>query len=295
MPLKLQVVLVPVANPDASVVSAPARKFLHLTSPESTLSEVCDSLLKRYYRLYPEAESLELEGIQDKDCCDLDPEFSAGDVFASGDILRVLVRNFFPPPSRDASGVYTSQILDVSSASVKRGNSEWSEADTSRFSKRSRTIWAAQPRSSTSPQPTASATNNSVLSPRPEQETRPEESRVASSPVHLPPPKMHDPSARLIPSKRSSPQSATKGKRITSGMLVVPPSADKTGSRIFSDNDDTDMDTAHGMFSQIAQPSAVSARNDLTGQNSDTADELEADITVIEGNSVPAAPGAATQ
>ncbi|KAM9912951.1 hypothetical protein OXX69_002084 [Metschnikowia pulcherrima] len=295
MPLKLQVVLVPVANPDASVVSAPARKFLHLTSPESTLSEVCDSLLKRYYRLYPEAESLELEGIQDKDCCDLDPEFTAGDVFASGDILRVLVRNFFPPPSMDASGVYTSQILDVSSASVKRGNSAWSDADTSRFSKRSRTIWAAQPRSSTSPQPTASATNNSVLSPRPEQETRPEESRVASSPVHLPPPETHDPSARLIPSKRSSPQSATKGKRITSGMLVVPPSADKTGSRIFSDNDDTGMDTAHGMFSQIAQPAAVSAKNDLTGQNSDTADELEADITVVEGNSVPAAPGAATQ
>ncbi|QBM86415.1 Cdc14 phosphatase binding protein N-terminus [Metschnikowia aff. pulcherrima] len=295
MPLKLQVVLVPVANPDASVVSAPARKFLHLTSPESTLSEVCDSLLKRYYRLYPEAELLELEGIQDKDCCDLDPEFTAGDVFASGDILRVLVRNFFPPSLMDASGVYTSQILDVSSALVKRGNSAWLDADTSRFSKRSRTIWAAQPRSSTSPQPTASATNNSVLSPRPEQETRPEELRVASSPVHLPPPETHDPLARLIPLKRSSPQSATKGKRITSGMLVVPPSADKTGSRIFSDNDDTDMDTAHGMFLQIAQPSAVSARNDLTGQNSDTADELEADITVIEGNSVPAAPGAATQ
>ncbi|KAM9887134.1 hypothetical protein OXX79_013839, partial [Metschnikowia pulcherrima] len=78
-------------------------------------------------------------------------------------------------------------------------------------------------------------------------------------------------------------------------MLVVPPSADKTDSRIFSDNDDTGVDIAHGMFSQIAQPSAVSARNDLTGQNSDTADELEADITVIEGNSVPAAPGAAAQ
>lgn len=104
MKLKLQVVLIPVASAEIPTTDVPCyKKFLHLTDPYCTIGQVCDALILRYNRLYPDADKLVVEGVQDNDCCDLDPEFVAEDVFSSGDVLRILVDNVLPAYSRDAS------------------------------------------------------------------------------------------------------------------------------------------------------------------------------------------------
>lgn len=111
MKLKLQVVLLPVAMAEVPTLQLKTfRKFLHIAPSGASLAQVCKDLVERYYRLYPNADTLHIEGVQDNDGCDLDPEFLAGDVFASGDILRVLVENAIPSYSRDNS-METSLIL----------------------------------------------------------------------------------------------------------------------------------------------------------------------------------------
>lgn len=117
MKLKLQVVLIPVNQaeiPTLGILSY--KKFLHLTDPVSTVGEVCDALIERYNKLYPEADKLQIEGVQDNNTCDLDPDFAAGDVFLSGDIVRVLVDNLLPSYSRETSTILPDSTTgDISS------------------------------------------------------------------------------------------------------------------------------------------------------------------------------------
>lgn len=208
MKLKLQVVLLPVTSadiPTSEVLSY--KKFLHLSDPACTIGQVCDSLILRYYRLYPDADQLVVEGVQDNDRCDLDPEFVAEDVFGSGDVLRILVDNVLPAYSRE-----TTILADAHSTlvgrSLKRRNDTLDATDS--LFKRSRTIWGLRKDSSvlrSSSPPEEQPANRAIAGP--------------SSPVSLPPPP-HEATAPLIPHKRDSPVPARTGRRITSGMLHAP-------------------------------------------------------------------------
>ena len=71
----------------------PSRKLLHLTDASKTLMQVCDDVVRRYTRLYPEDDKLEIVQLQDANLCDLDPEYIVGDVFSSGDVMQVVVDN----------------------------------------------------------------------------------------------------------------------------------------------------------------------------------------------------------
>lgn len=208
--LKLQVVLIPVTLaelPTSSIVSF--KKFLHLTNPDSTVGEVCDALIKRYNKLYPEADNLQIEGIQDNDRCDLDPDFAAEDVFQSGDVVRVLVDNLLPTYSRETSTILpdlTNETGDVSS--MQKRQADFSDLSDSRVLKKSRTIWGIRQDS-----PAESGLSN-VTSPTIENAKR--------AAVVLPPPNQNQtPSSKIIPQKKPSPAS-NAGKRITSGMLKMP-------------------------------------------------------------------------
>ncbi|CAK7904414.1 hypothetical protein CAAN3_07S03312 [[Candida] anglica] len=89
------------------------RKFLHLTIGSKTLLQVCDDLIARYAKLYPDDDPLEVEKLQNGDCCDLDPDYIVDQVFQSGDIVQVIVNNdfeemhstFLDPPSTSASRI----------------------------------------------------------------------------------------------------------------------------------------------------------------------------------------------
>ncbi|CUM50564.1 uncharacterized protein AC631_03982 [Debaryomyces fabryi] len=94
--LKLKVVLVPIQFsdiPSSNLESSQSRRFLHLADADSDLGKVCDELTKRYAKIYPDDDKLAILSLQDDDRCDLDPDFQAGDVLASGDIIRVIVEN----------------------------------------------------------------------------------------------------------------------------------------------------------------------------------------------------------
>lgn len=210
MKLKLQVVLIPVTLAEMPTSSiATFKKFLHLTDPESSVGQVCDALIKRYNRLYPEADKLQVEGIQDDDRCDLDPDFAASDVFQSGDVVRVLVDNLLPTYSRDTSMILpdvTTATADATTGSKRRADS--SEANDSRMLKKSRTIWGIR---QDSPSEAAETAPKAV----------PTNDLVTKSPVLLPPPSHQTPGSKIIPQKKPSPASSS-GRRITSGMLKLP-------------------------------------------------------------------------
>lgn len=211
MKLKLQVVLIPVNQaeiPTLGILSY--KKFLHLTDPVSTVGEVCDALIERYNKLYPEADKLQIEGVQDNNTCDLDPDFAAGDVFLSGDIVRVLVDNLLPSYSRETSTILPDSTTgDISNISRKRG--DVSELNDSRLMKKSRTIWGIR-------QESPAAEDGSTFS----NAAATAENSINKSPVSLPPPpEQQTPSSKIIPQKKASPAS-NSGKRITSGMLQMP-------------------------------------------------------------------------
>lgn len=233
MKLKLQVVLIPVslAELPTSEVSL-YKKFLHLTDPQCSVKEVCDALVQRYYKLYPDAEPLQIEGIQDNDRCDLDPDFAAEDIFTSGDLLRVLVNNVLPAYSREASTILPDSIAD--NVSMRKRGSEYTlEHEDSRFSKRSRTIWGVQRDNDSVTPPQA---NRTVLALS-DQSGLHFDAAKSTSPVSLPPPVQENSAYPVIPYKKSSPSVANKGKRITSGMLQVPPAERTNSKHIFSEDE----------------------------------------------------------
>lgn len=254
MKLKLQVVLIPAAlagMPTAEIGSY--KKFLHLADAQSSIGEVCDALIKRYYKLYPEAESLQIEGVQDNDRCDLDPDFAAEDVFRSGDVLRIIVDNMLPAYSLD------STILDTDLSVLLRKRSVPPEGDDTLL-KRSKTIWGIRKDSLS---PSAENTSPAPLQSDP----------VQSSPVVLPPPHQ-TPTVRLIPQKKVSPASKG-GKRITSGMLRVPEQQVEDGKKsVFSDDEETDTsrltNVTNDFRSKIKQVPPPSDHDDIdNGTDSD--------------------------
>lgn len=148
MKLKLQVVLIPAALSNVNTEKVTSyKKFLHLADPQSTIGEVCDALVTRYYKLYPDDKQLRVEGVQDNDRCDLDPDFCAADVFLSGDTLRILCENLLEHPgSSMLEGAYESWLPDSTALLVVRKRTVLPELDSEdkSYIKRSRTIWGVR-------------------------------------------------------------------------------------------------------------------------------------------------------
>lgn len=69
-----------------------ACKFLHMANRESSLDELCEGIVERYYKLYPDADAIDVERVQDANQNDLDPDFVVGDVFSDYSTVLVLTR-----------------------------------------------------------------------------------------------------------------------------------------------------------------------------------------------------------
>lgn len=218
--LKLQVLIIPITHagdPTNKIDPLKCKRFLHLADPSIELNDVKKQVEERYKKLYPNEDSLEIEGFQDNNLCDLDPDYCLSDVFQSGDVLRITVSNEMK--SRGASPLSTSihttpvahnaPILTTGSdfaSSRKRTQEYFEKVDTHLPVKHSKP-------------------NSPVSSPiRRDQ---------VSSPVALSPPPVVE--NRRIPRKKklagvvypSSPSKSSDvgSKRITSGMLTMPPHA----------------------------------------------------------------------
>lgn len=71
-------------------------KFLYLVDRTANIESLEEGLITRFSKRYPRERKLRVLAFQNKDLCDLDPEFAVEDVFnESNDELRVLVDNKF--------------------------------------------------------------------------------------------------------------------------------------------------------------------------------------------------------
>lgn len=246
MKLKLQVLLIPShlgTLPAKDVDPISTRKFLHLTSPTSTVGQVCDELIQRYNKIYPDDSKLVVEGLQDSDQCDLDPDFISEEVFPQGCLVRVIVNNEFQPISRSSrmsSFINDSNLTPLAAKSTPKSVPIYQESPSSLRKrsndhygleqKRARTIWSVRGNSHT---PEADSGPTIPILNVPKRGSSPLENHPSlpfqevmldknDSNISLPPPKETD--NKIIPQKKqtSSPTHNLTGKRITSGMLNVP-------------------------------------------------------------------------
>lgn len=160
-------------------------KFLYLVDRTANIESLEEGLITRFSKRYPRERKLRVLAFQNKDLCDLDPEFAVEDVFnESNDELRVLVDNKFKSITYTPEPAISTPI-NFSQAETIRGG-VYSTVDIT------------------------------------DDKTTPKKSKQSplSSPVSLaPPPESR--SNRKIPQKKKSVSSLKQ--RITSGMLEAPP------------------------------------------------------------------------
>ncbi|KAK9451678.1 uncharacterized protein V1518DRAFT_409222 [Limtongia smithiae] len=65
------------------------RKFVHLTRPDITISQLRDEVIERYTRIY--REELHLIALKDENLCDFDPEYLVSFLFVNGSIVQAVV------------------------------------------------------------------------------------------------------------------------------------------------------------------------------------------------------------
>ncbi|KAG7663238.1 uncharacterized protein J8A68_003238 [[Candida] subhashii] len=217
--LKLQVVIIPLYSahePTNRLDKLVSKRFLHLADPTIQLNDVKQQVETRYKKLYPEEESLQIVGFQDTNLCDLDPEYTLSDVFESGDVLRITVRNQF---KRKSISPFNTSLQATETTPVPH-NAPILTAGSDFISSRKRTQEYFDKADSHLPVK-HSKPNSPVSSPQ-------RGDHVVSSPVALLPPQTTE--DRTIPQKKGGVPSAAavattegNGKRITSGMLSIPP------------------------------------------------------------------------
>ncbi|CCE84002.1 Piso0_004602 [Millerozyma farinosa CBS 7064] len=256
--------------PTDSLASFNSRKFLHLTDPETSLEKVCGELTRRFKRLYPFEEEILIENLQDDDKCDLDAEFKVSDVLGPGETLRVVIGNDLNPNRANANRSYMSTILNSNStpSQAKLSNLHHPsqstplisaapaliQENTSPISNRTITQRFFETSDQNIPMKSPNHTNHSKTydenSPRdssapltmkrirPSKKADSSKSKISldndDSHISFPPPEQEE--DRTIPQKRelSKPSEyPLPGKRrITSGMLAMPPHAQLEKERI---------------------------------------------------------------
>ncbi|CDR45086.1 CYFA0S16e01948g1_1 [Cyberlindnera fabianii] len=218
-------------NPQATnsqIISSPEpsslRKFLHITQKHKTLLTIAGEISDRFSKLYPEEEPLSILKLQDSQECDLDPDYTAGDVFDYDNIVRVLL-------SREIKS-YEDSILDLESEVNSHGkrpasqNSSILNIPKKRASSRREPIWgeANDSRRST-PLSNQIFPDDSMLDA--DKTTNKSHRNISingqDSDLSLPPPE--DDNTRYLDPKKQKPTPGSplpSSKRITSGMLVAP-------------------------------------------------------------------------
>lgn len=69
------------------------KRLLHFTKKTNDLQQLCDEIIQKVTKMYPDLPAdIEIETLQDQSGCDLDPDFIVGDVFASDNIVQVLLK-----------------------------------------------------------------------------------------------------------------------------------------------------------------------------------------------------------
>ena len=186
--IKLKALLIPKEFEQIDASNIDPRKyvkFLYLVDRTANIESLEEGLITRFSKRYPRERKLRVLAFQNKDLCDLDPEFSGEDVFnESNDELRVLVDNKFKSITYTPEPAISTPI-NFSQAETIRGG-VYSTVDIT------------------------------------DDKTTPKKSKQSplSSPVSLaPPPESR--SNRKIPQKKKSVSSLKQ--RITSGMLEAPP------------------------------------------------------------------------
>jgi hypothetical protein len=208
------------STPNTSVVLTPEprqfRKFLHITRKDRELLEVAGEIAARFSKLYPDEEPLEILKLQDANECDLDPDYIAGDIFDSDNVVHVLLVNEIKSldatldretdaraGKRRASGNLSSLTIPKKRVLTKSRESLWStEGESRRSTPLSNQVY---------PEPTETSNRSFNISVNDDSE------------VSLPPPEDDD--TRYEDPRKQKPAAASplpSSKRITSGMLVAP-------------------------------------------------------------------------
>ncbi|KAI5950083.1 hypothetical protein KGF57_004429 [Candida theae] len=96
--LKLQILLIPEefsSLPTTKIDSLIAKKYLHLIDSTKQVGELLDAVVAQFKRLYPDEPVVNVIKCQDKNQCDLDPDYQVDDVFEPNDEVRVVVDNLY--------------------------------------------------------------------------------------------------------------------------------------------------------------------------------------------------------
>lgn len=239
--LKLQVLLIPINYEDVSTGDLDRgyiKRFLHLSEPDSELTTVKRELKTRFKKLYPNENELSIEKLQDNDLCDLDPDFTVEDVLSSKDVLRVIVVNSFnthPSFQRESSTPHTERKNKASTPLTLTKNwgnprdavqnheppkapVDWLTSPTVLENRKQDLDYFETPNSNIPSK--LARKSQSQFHDLPLLNTRADEADESN--ITLPPPDQD--SDHEIPVKGQITHSAVlPGKRITSGMLNVPP------------------------------------------------------------------------
>ncbi|KAG7664415.1 uncharacterized protein J8A68_002089 [[Candida] subhashii] len=114
--LKLEILIIPLNyenEPTSTIDPIVCKHLLLLADPTNDLNEFKQHIETRYRKLYPAEDKLQIKGFQDKHVSDLDPDYRLCDVFMSGDILRVIVKNQFKINNSSPSSSIGDKFLNL--------------------------------------------------------------------------------------------------------------------------------------------------------------------------------------
>lgn len=75
-------------------VNSNIKRVLHFTKKTGTLQQLSNEIVEKIEKMYPDVETeIEIDTLQDKWGCDLDPDFTINEVFATDNVVQVLLKN----------------------------------------------------------------------------------------------------------------------------------------------------------------------------------------------------------
>ncbi|KAG0657792.1 hypothetical protein C6P45_002325, partial [Maudiozyma exigua] len=75
-------------------VNSNIKRVLHFTKRTRTLQQLSNEIIEKIEKMYPDVNAeIEIDTLQDKWGCDLDPDFTINEVFASDNVVQVLLKN----------------------------------------------------------------------------------------------------------------------------------------------------------------------------------------------------------
>ncbi|SSD59772.1 uncharacterized protein SCODWIG_01533 [Saccharomycodes ludwigii] len=86
------------------------KKFLHLISPTKSLFQLSEEIIAKCSKLYPNLKSrIDIISLQDSDECDLDPDFTVGEIFNFNNTVYVILKGELEFFDDDGKGVIENE------------------------------------------------------------------------------------------------------------------------------------------------------------------------------------------